>query len=112
MTEVKEIGKVIKETGCDNEGCFNIKRKIIIDGHESEIIPIRAGEVLIPEVALSEEEIESIKSKVKADLLKYVEQYIEIFVIENENLGTLGVRADITILSDKNLRGEHEENTN
>ena len=105
MTEVKEIGKIIEQTDYYDGGTIAIKRKVSINGMEYNIIPLRCGDYInIP--GCVEEDAEKIKAEVKEALLKHIEKFIDIQVIHNEIAGTLGVKAELTIISGKKLEEE------
>ncbi len=109
MTEAKVIGTVIEETNYSNNGTFAMKRKISTNGVEYTIVPLSSGEVLAKNGVLTEEDIATLKTDIKNSLLKHIEKYIECRVIENEELGTIGVRADITVLTDKDFKEEDND---
>ncbi len=100
MTKTKEIGTVIEETNYSDNGTITMKRKISVDGAEYNIVPLRCGDYINnPENV--EEDTLKLAAEMKAALLKHIEKYIDIQIIHNEALNTLGVKAEITILSKK-----------
>lgn len=76
MKDIKEIGKVIKINDYSEDGLY-IKetRKIVMDDKEYIILPLSFGDY-----AALDSDKEELVAKVKQDLFKELEKYIEIFV--------------------------------
>ena len=76
MKDIKEIGKVIKVNDYSEDG-LHIKetRKIVMDDKEYIILPLSFGDY-----AALDSDREELVAKVKQDLFKELEKYIEVFV--------------------------------
>lgn len=103
MKDIKEIGKVIRITESDEENTFHVHNEIVMDDKEYRILPLRCGDYA--EIAPNNKE--KLVAKVKQDLFKHLEDYIEIFV--NNDLAftnKIWAKASLVIIVNK------EENKN
>lgn len=76
MKNIEEIGKVIRITESDEENTFHVHNEIVMDGKEYRILPLRCGD----HAEIAPNNKEKLVAKVKQDLFKHLEDYIEIFV--------------------------------
>lgn len=103
MKDIKEIGKVIQINDySETEDSVHVKvtRKIVMDDREYEILPLRCGDSIERTPDFNREKL---VAKVKQDLLKHIEEHIEVNVFDDIAVNNqIWAKASLFILTGKN----------